>query len=110
MQFNLDTLHLNICRNMYYYFLKKKLLELLCTITGTAVNSVDILEQKDGFSILDTLLVDNNLYYIANLTETPYFDEVFDVVQLLGVTGFTVNGLDIEKTGLEAGFRSLTNR
>lgn len=88
------------------YFLKLEVIQLLEKIQGVSFNEIKIHELDPALTVWDYVSADGIEFYLGNLTEAPYFNRLFDCLQILKDCTFSKNTLNQEKLGFD---RCLTN-
>lgn len=83
------------------YNLKLEVIELLEKIQGVSFNAFKIHDRDPSLEMWDYISADGVEFYIANLAETPYFDRLYECMQLLKECSFTKNALAQEKLGFD---------
>ena len=83
------------------YFIKLEVIELLEKIQGVSFSEIKIHEIDPALSFWDYMSADGVEFYLSGLTETPYYDRLFECLQILKECSFSKNTLNQEKLGLD---------
>ena len=96
----IQKLHKEFIRSLHKLRTQQEILELLDCITMNLVQDVLLDLATEGFQ--DVLIVDHQYIYIADLTETVYFDRLFELIQDTTLFPFSRKSLESVEVGLDA--------
>jgi hypothetical protein len=102
----IQNLHKNFVKSLYLLRQQQQVISTLETILGTPVQQVEVLTSEPGFPN-DALIADGQIIYLSNLTETPYFDILWDIIQKPEFISFTAKELESKEIGLDASLTTL---